>query len=258
MATAVMASPLPFTHGASFADLSLASPGFQASKDLLEQVCSASEQWVSQWRQEQSTAMMLEAQRGSQNLYREQEELEEVQADLLAIAQLAEAAHQLRAEGAEQGEVLRQSMEAAKGRANVAYRLKEDLCAAYAACSKEAREEEALLCERRQAAQEQLANMQQFLALYKDGLGLDISRVAAQTLRVSFTLIDKSDPGREFWLTLGLCITDSAQGYEYQAVDGSCELSQLRQLLERLNDDPGTPAALPAFVCGLRRAFAEV
>ncbi|CAE8610140.1 unnamed protein product, partial [Polarella glacialis] len=107
MATAVMASPLPFTHGASFADLSLASPGFQASKDLLEQVCSASEQWVSQWRQEQSTAMMLEAQRGSQNLYREQEELEEVQADLLAIAQLAEAAHQLRAEGAEQGEVPR-------------------------------------------------------------------------------------------------------------------------------------------------------
>merc|ERR1719181_2390300 len=71
----------------------------------------------------------------------------------------------------------------------------------------ELQKEEQNIATQREVADAQHMEALKLLGIYKERLGLAITRVAPQTVRMSFTLIDESSPGKEFYFTLGL--TDS-------------------------------------------------
>mmetsp|Transcript_71223 Transcript_71223/g.114944 ORF Transcript_71223/g.114944 Transcript_71223/m.114944 type:complete len:233 (-) Transcript_71223:226-924(-) len=225
--------------------------GFTSAE--LEEACSDAQLRVSDWRKEQSCAVQLEAQRGIQELYREQETIDDLKADIASVHDLSKAANNFRAEGAKLGEVVSQSAEAAARRAEVAIRTRDYLRGAHGNCCEEVQQDELLLKERVQAAEDQTLILEQFIAMYRSALGLHISRAAPQAVRLCFTCIDKVQPSRKFSLILSLA--DGEEGQGYGASDCSPQVPELEHLLLRLNEEQSFPSALPAFMCGLRRAF---
>jgi len=193
--------------------------------------------------------MNAKAQRGLQDILKEEDVVCDLQADLAAVEELTEAARSFREEGAKLGEAVLQCMKASGDRAEVVAQAKDILRSANEDYQKELEAEEQRLAEKKEASKVQQQNIDEFLQRYCRSLGLQISRVSAQTIRLTFTLIDKAEPQKEFSLVLGL----SKEGY----VASKCnpEVPELPRLLERLNQDSTSVSAVPQFVCGLRRAF---
>lgn len=116
----------------------------------------------------------------------------------------------------------------------------------------ELQEQQQKIVEQKEVADAQHAEALKLLDVYKDRLGLTISRVAAQTVRMSFTLIDDSNPTKEFSFVLGIAET-GCEGYS--VCDCTPHVSELTTLLEDLNSHVGSATALPRFVSSMRRAF---
>eukprot|EP00933_Yihiella_yeosuensis_P049584 TRINITY_DN4663_c0_g1_i1.p1 TRINITY_DN4663_c0_g1~~TRINITY_DN4663_c0_g1_i1.p1 ORF type:complete len:280 (+),score=66.16 TRINITY_DN4663_c0_g1_i1:61-840(+) len=252
---AVMASPSPL-RGFDFEFRSPArcSPSLDdsaADKELLEEVCSTSYSKVLQWRKERSQAVHGEAQRGVQDIVRDEEALENLKADLCAVKELTEAAREFGNEGVKLGEAVRQSMNEVAERNQEAHEAKEMLCKARDACLEAGRKQESKIQKQKQDTAKKMDGINDFLTRYSDALGLTISRVAPQTVRLAFTCIDEANPQREFCLTLGLCPETEV----YTAFDCSPNVPEISHLLRRLNEDPFTKTSVPAFMCGLRAAF---
>jgi len=221
--------------------------------DQLEEVFAATQTRATQWRKDSTRALQLELQRGVEELRRERACLEDLRSDLQGAEQLTEAARRMKTEGSRLAEVMRQSAEAVAQRAEVALSTRDKLREAHSARQKELRHEEELLAERRRAAEVQEAEMEAFLGLYRERLGLAVLRAAPRTVRLAFTLLDEDSPAREFSLTLGI---DEQQGYCVS--ECSPQVPQVGALLGILNSSAGSPTALPAFACGMRRAFQGV
>merc|ERR1711964_423075 len=94
------------------------------------------------------------------------------------------------------------------------------------------------------------------MGTYKDRLGLAITRVAPQTVRMAFPLLDESNPQREFFFTLGLASGKSS--HEYCVFECDPDAPELPKLLEELNVNAASATALPRFVCSMRRAFLKL
>eukprot|EP00931_Biecheleriopsis_adriatica_P111065 TRINITY_DN85406_c0_g1_i1.p1 TRINITY_DN85406_c0_g1~~TRINITY_DN85406_c0_g1_i1.p1 ORF type:complete len:262 (-),score=71.47 TRINITY_DN85406_c0_g1_i1:36-821(-) len=228
-------------------------PGCAGCSDELEETCTKSQMRTAQWRKEHSQSLQQEVQHGLHGIWREEEALQELEADLVAVQELTETARRFRAEASELGEVMLQSINAGQRRAEVATRTRDYLRGAQEKCLQEVRQEQQRLQEWKQDAGSQLKDIDAFLSRYSRSLGFEISRVAPQTVRLCFTLLDAAEPCREFSLVLSLA--GGADGYG--ARDCSPKVPELDVLLERLNEDPSSASALPAFVCGLRRAFKQ-
>jgi len=224
-------------------------PGNTGCSDLMEEVCSSHQERVTQWRRDQTHSLHAEAQRGIQDILREEEGLEQLRMDLAAVQELTEAAKHLSAEGSKLNKAIHASLSATGRRAEEAAQARDELCDTHQKSEEELQQEELAVNRRIQAAEDQKVDIEYFLNRYRDSLGLDICRVAPQTVRLTFTLIDKSRPSREFLITLAVA------EHGYTAFDCSPEVPELPQLLKSLNKDPAAAAALPSFVCGLRRAF---
>lgn len=218
----------------------------------LEGVFAESSSHVVQWRKERSQALQLEVQRAARELCAERAALQDLYADLANTAQLKEAALKLQEEGALCEEATKLSAETAAERSKAALQARDRLCQAHEACRQELKQENMELAKQIQAIAEQESEVEKFLAMYKHHLGLSIERIAPQTVRLTFTLIDEADPEREFSFALGL-----ADSRAYLASECRPQVPQLKGLLARLNAETGAPTSLPALVCGMRRAFQE-
>ncbi|CAJ1340146.1 unnamed protein product [Effrenium voratum] len=252
---AVMASPSParafdFDYRSPARVEGSPLPCGPGCSDRLEEVCAASQKRVMQWRKERSQAMNLAAQRGLQEILHEEDVLDELQADLVAVEELMEAARHFREEGSKLGEAVLQCMKAAGDRTEVIAQAKEILRGAREDYRKELDAEERRLAEMKEASRAQQLDIEDFLWRYSRCLGLEVSRVAAQTVKLNFTLLDEATPEREF--SVVLCLAKEG----YAASSCSPEVPELPELVERLNQDALSASAVPLFVCGLRRAFA--
>jgi hypothetical protein len=216
----------------------------------MEEVCSNHQERVAQWRRDQTHALHAEAQRGIQEVLREEDGLDQLRADLAAVHELTEAAKHLSSEGSKLNKAINSSLSDAAQRAEVASQARDGFCETQQKSQEDLRQQELVLHRQIQDAEDQKVDIEYFLNRYRDSLGLDIQRVAPQTVRLVFSLIDRSRPTREFSVTVAL-----AQQHGYNAFDCSPGVPELPQLLKRLNQDPAAAAALPMFVCGLRRAF---
>ncbi|CAL1169727.1 unnamed protein product [Cladocopium goreaui] len=253
MTAAVMASPSParafdFDYRSPARVEGSPLPCRPGCTDKLEEVCAAAQSNVREWRKERSQIMNSLAQRGLQDILKEEDVVCDLQADLAAVEELTEAARCFHKEGAKLGEAMLQCMKASGERAEVVAQAKDILRSANEDYQKELEAEERRLAETKEASKEQQQSIDEFLQRYSRSLGLKISRVSAQTILLSFTRINKAEPKKEFSVVLGL----SKEGY----VASKCnpEVPELPRLLDRLNED-STATAVPQFICGLRRAF---
>lgn len=225
-------------------------PGNTGCSDLMEEVCSSHQERVAQWRRDQTHTLQIEAQRGIQETLREEEGLEQLKADMAAVHDLTEAAKHLSSEGSKLNKAIQASLSASGLRAQVAAQARDELLETQQENQKELQKKEHALHQQIQATEDQMVDIEYFLNRYRDSLGLDIFRVAPQTVRLVFSLIDKAQPSREFSVTLA-----PAEQQGYNAFDCSPEVPELKHLMARLNEDPAAAAALPTFLCSLRRAF---
>jgi len=202
-----------------------------------------------QWRKNLVSSATFEARQGLRELIHEREDLKDLQADLKGLNGLVEAASQLHAGGSRLAEVVHQSNEAASVRASALEGVCRDLQQAADKKIQEAAEVEQARAEKDHEAAVMHEQALALLRTYKDRLGLDISRVAPETVRMAFSLLDERDPSREFSFVLGLS-KDC-----YYVRDCAPVVPELNKLLEELNNAYCSVSALPRFVCSMRRCF---
>jgi len=208
-----------------------------------------------QWRQNLGSSARLEAQQDLRDLSHEREHLKDLQADLTGVQGLVQAASQLHAGGARLAEVVQSSAEAAGSRAQIVVHLRDDLSEKREVHVQALEQEECDILRLREAADAHHAQALKLLDTYRHRLGLSISRVAPQTLRMAFSMIDAFDPTREFSFILGLADSDVDKSNGYCVRECIPEVPELTRLLEELNADAASATALPRFVCSMRRAF---
>jgi hypothetical protein len=206
-------------------------------------------------------AVGFEAQQGIRELCHEREHLKDLQKDLAAVQGLVEAASQLQAGGARLAEVLQASGEAAASRAESLWALVQEVRELCEKRKLELRDEENKVVRENEIADAQHAEALKLLNTYKERLGLSITRLALQTVRIAFSLLDRSDEDREFHFTLGLCSSqDNADSSTQRYHVSECvpHVPELPQLLALLNEEASSAVGLPRFVCCMRRSFLKV
>lgn len=208
---------------------------------------------LAQWRKHLVSGAGFEAQQGLRDLHHQREQLQDLQADLASVQSLVEAAKQLEMGGSRLAEVLQTSTEAADARAQAMLRISDELRELCDKRRREIQEEERKLARQQEAADTQHAEALKMLSTYSERLGLTITRVAPQTVRMTFSLLDRRNLEREFSFTLGLC--KASEAYMVSTCDP--EVPELPKLLEALNSQ-ASAVALPRFVCSMRRAFLKL
>lgn len=203
-----------------------------------------------------------DAQQGLRELRHEREYLKDLEADLVGVQGLVEAASQLQGGGKRLAEVLHSSAEAANSRSQAVSRVCDELRGLCETRREELQQEERNIAKQREVADAQHAEALKLLETYRDRLGLAINRVAPQTVRMTFSLLDTCDPEKEFFFTLGIANVEDAHTLAPgKASEGYCvsectpPVPELPKLLATLNAEASSVSALPRFVCGMRRAF---
>eukprot|EP00933_Yihiella_yeosuensis_P062015 TRINITY_DN6492_c0_g1_i1.p1 TRINITY_DN6492_c0_g1~~TRINITY_DN6492_c0_g1_i1.p1 ORF type:complete len:248 (-),score=63.43 TRINITY_DN6492_c0_g1_i1:164-907(-) len=234
----------------------VASPTLNRFQDLaseeaasLEEVCFSAQAASSKWRQQQQQVLENAAQVGVQEIRCEQSAFEELGADFMEVSRLTQDASELRTESEILGEAIRKSIKDSGGRSAKAAEIRDAILAAWASLQEETRQAEELLEMNSKTLDLRADGLQRLLSVYKDRLGLDIVRLAPQTLQLTFTLIDATE--EDYSVTL-----HSSDGrFQLQSCSHDSPLFEI--YLEHFNQHFEAPAALPSFLCGLRQIFTE-
>lgn len=218
----------------------------------LDETLAESHCRLARWRQERTRVSQFELRRCVHSLKQERAELEDLRlsaTDIQRQVKDVEAARSLRHKV---GEATDLSAKTASRHAETALSAKVQLCEGRETFERRLQHDEQALASRQCSVTEMAGKMERFLSLYREHLGFAISRAAPQTIRMAFTLLDHSDPSREFYLTLRLTFPEG-----YHVLDCSPPVPQLISLVGKLNDSADSSSALPTFVCGIRQAFKQ-
>jgi hypothetical protein len=235
---AVVASPMP----------ALVENSLPASMDV---PYAAAESRLLQWRRDLTQTVGTEFQRSLRELCREHAQLTDLHTDLEGARSLAESALQDHADGERLVESNRSSLDAASERAQALARTRDELYQQRDSHLEALRREQQETEQQSVTMKDRVGEAEKLLNTYKDRLGLAITREAPQTVRMSFSLIDKDDAMREFAFSLGL----GEIGESYEVRDCEPKVPELPSLLAELNSAAESRTALPRFVCSMRRAF---
>lgn len=221
---------------------------------------------ISQWRKDLAISAGLDAQRGLSELRRDLEDQKALHADLAGLQGLVVAASQLQAGGARLAQVLQHSGEATAERALAMGCITDEVFKLHDEQKQDIQEMEFRNSQKKQAADAQHVEALKLLGTYTARLGLAISRVAAQTVRIAFSLLDDCNIGQESFFVLGLVGSDKVMDDPAcgNTLDRYCvdecvpHVMGVPELLAELNAHSASSIALPRFVCSMRRAFLEV
>lgn len=223
-----------------------------------EEVYADAQVRLVQWRRDLVSSASYEAQQGIRELRHEQEHVKDLRSDLAGVRGLVEAASHLKAGGARLAEVVYNSTEAASARADAVAGLRDELREQSETHRQDLRQYEEAIAQQQAAADTQHTEALKLVNTYADRLGLAISRVAPQTVRMAFSLLDEAKPLQEFSFTLGLACAEEAKGAEsYRVCECVPEVPNLPKLVAELNADAFSATALPRFVCSMRCAFVK-
>lgn len=226
-----------------------------------DDVIAMAEKRLVQWGKERLQAAQFDAQQGFCDINTERNRMEQCEDELARVKELARAADALKEDSLQIGNTLSRSAHVSAVQAQTLTEVKEQLDAAANHIVREADQEKQAFAEQRNKAEALRNEVDSFLGLYKDRLGLIITRSAPHTVRMAFTQIDEAQPSLEFSFTLGLRMPDSDK--EDSDVSSTCyrvsrcspPVPELEELVARLNKSAGAEHSLAAFVCGMRRAF---
>mmetsp|Transcript_160646 Transcript_160646/g.296128 ORF Transcript_160646/g.296128 Transcript_160646/m.296128 type:complete len:260 (-) Transcript_160646:148-927(-) len=228
--------------------------GVAGSRLVDEEACADYQARMAQWRKDTVNSANQEAQHGLRELVHERERLDDLRNDLSSIASELQEEQKLQ----EQREASRSINEAAAARAEVVLKAKQEVIEGNRSLAEELQQEERALFELRTDTDAQYAEAERLLGMYRDRLGLSITRAAPRTVRFAFTRLDEADPAKEFAFTLG--IADHQKTTQSYAVHGcSPQVPELPMLLAKLNRQCRESRwGLPRFVCSMRRAFQKL
>lgn len=224
------------------------SPPRTSSK--LSELLATSQLQITQWAKDRASDARADAQEHLVALQRKREHVDDLQADLKSILQKIEIARRVKQEGSHLGEAMRASVAAAGQRSSRMSTVKGKLGDSHEEILQDLQNTEFQLAEQRCASQAKLAGVTQFLDVYRDRLGLDIVP-GSKSVRMGFTFIE-DDHTKQSSFTLGLEDSPST-AYRISACDPP--VPELPELLDRLNKETRSASALPAFACGMRKAF---
>jgi len=211
-----------------------------------------------QWRKDLGSSASFDAQQDLRELCHEKEHLKDLKSDLAGVQSLVGAAAQLQVGGTRLAEVVRSSTEAAATRAQSVARVRDELDRVRDSHRQELQQEERTVSRQKEMADAQHADSLKLLGVYKERLGLEITRVAPQIVRMAFSLMDNSDPSRVFFFTLGLADCEDKASDGYCVRECTPPVPELQKLVEELNADTSSTVALPRFVCLIRRCFIKM
>jgi len=220
-----------------------------------EEVYADAQARLVQWRKDVVNSVRFEAQQGLRELCYERDHLHDLQADLTGVQSLVKAAAQLQVNGTRLAEVLQNSSQAGAARAQAVAHINDDLRARCEKHKQDLQHEERSIIQHQSVSDSQHAEALKLLAIYQERLGLTITREASQTVRIAFSYIDEADPTRDFYFTLGLASSETGTTESYCVHECMPQVPELSQALAELNRGACSTAALPRFVCTMRRAF---
>lgn len=224
-----------------------------------QQVFEQEEYQMSRWRKDFVLSVGREVSAKFEDLRQARRELSDLQTDLESIKESLEATRKLTVHGKRTAQALEASENSARERAHAI-----ELAHAELQRQEQKHEQELREASRRSAAQTQEAKERheeasKLISTYQHRLGLTIAREAPQTVKVSFAFLDKADPFREFSFILEASSSaDGASSASFRVSDVTPEVPKVRELLLELNEGRNTRAALPRFLCSMRKAFQEV
>lgn len=211
---------------------------------------------LTQWRRERSQALHQEGHQVLRDFKAERRELDVLQGSARESAKLQGDAIKANARGEKLVRAVHEGLEAMSKRSEAAAQARDRFVDLEQRRVEELRREEEAHTERCGTAARRLAEVDHFLELFQERLGLELTRTAPQTVRFAFTLLDEADSSREFSFVLA-----APDGGEYEVSDCTPALPprRLAALVARLNGGrPEAASALPVFVCCMRRAFEEL
>jgi len=224
-------------------------PAHLLAADRLDEALHRVHTWSKACEQEARQIMK----RSLRELSNDISKLEDLRVELAEATEQVQAAEKLRSDSVRLGDDMRHSAESAAARAGVVAETKVRLDQARIDRQRAVAREDAFLAEQVRCMETQVSEVDQFLALYCNRLGLAIVPTGApHEVRVTFSLLSDSDPLREAGLTLRI----RADGGGYEATDCVPILPHLDSMLAKLNADAGGQFALPTFMCNLRQGFA--
>jgi len=230
--------------------------GPRVTTETLDDLISTSRSQTKAWATRKMQVVRIEAKRSSEEAVASLANLEEVRADLKDHEHMAKAAGDLEHMSVETGGIIQRSMGAMEERFRFIVRAKEELNAMVEARSQESQCEKEKSAMKTLAAENKRAELERFLSMYRNRLGLTLVKAGSHALTVTFTKIDPCHPAREFSFSLRL--GEDPLEAPYHAGDCAPPLEKLDDILEALNKEPDRRCALPKFFCRMRRAFKEI
>lgn len=229
------------------------APPLPGADNSIAWVLSRAEAEVQSQLRLRTEAHKQEAQRSLKQFQREEEALADKTDKLQATRAMADDARRLRIEASLVKQALSVVQPAKSESAAELLQVRQRLCQQEADLNELAASTEAQLAAKAELHAEQDTEVELLLALFSNRMGLTIRPAGPKTVSLVYSLLDPSDPEREFVATVGLC----SSGY-YEEVSCFPPLKIMPELLRELNDAPHhIQAAFPHFVCSLRRAFQE-
>lgn len=211
---------------------------------------------LSQWRRERSQALQQEGHQALRDLKAERRSLEMLEAAAQESAKLKGDVIEVKHRGEQLAKTVHHGIEAMAKRSEAAAQARDRFRELERRRVEEIQSEERAQAEHADFAAKRLQEVDNFLSLFKDHLGLQLARVAPQTVRFALTLVDEEHPDREFAFVLA---APDGGDYEVRECSPALPPRRLVGLVKRLNDGlPDASSALPAFLCCMRIAFQEL
>mmetsp|Transcript_27016 Transcript_27016/g.58818 ORF Transcript_27016/g.58818 Transcript_27016/m.58818 type:complete len:252 (-) Transcript_27016:198-953(-) len=206
-----------------------------------------------QWRKDRGQVRKRELQSAIAELGRERSEIDELSLRVNDTGLLTHGLSKLHSRGCQVKGSVQKALESTRQRSQAALEARQRLKEVEVEKLEELRQQREVLDKQTKDSAKRLEEVDKFLNLYRDRLGLSLERVAPQTVRFAFSLLDPEKLEKEYSLTLRW--TDEE---EYCIIASHPVLPSQwhNSLLARLNARaPDESSALASFIVGVREAF---
>lgn len=238
-------------------DVCLGAGSNQQVSEAIGEILLASRVRITEWAKERVQAARLDTQRGRFEARNGLAQLDDRRAELEECGHLAEDFGELEREVNEIEREISASRAAEAERSATAARARDELDAMHQTRWQELQQEQDEVASRTAAHGDRRAEIDGFLGVYQERLGLRLMHAGPRAFRIVYTGLDPGNMARECSLTLGLPGTNGAPSTSEPFYAGDCDppLPEMPLLLGALNQAPRQRGSLPKFFCAVRRAF---
>lgn len=224
----------------------------------LQQEFEQGEYQMSRWRKETVHSIGREVSEKFEELRQARRQLSDLKTDLESIKESLEATRKLTVHGKRTAQALEASENSARERAQAIELARAELLRQDQKHQRDLQEASDRSASQKKEAKERHEEATKLISTYERRMGLTIAREAPQTVKVSFALVDKADLCREFSFILDASSSADGASSSFRVSDVTPEVPKVHELLAELNEGRNTRAALPRFLCSMRKAFQEL